>query len=124
MDKKIILLGILVLVVYIGMTGCISPTTDEGEDTDGDSYPDNNDEFPNDPNEWIDSDKDGIGDNADDFPTDATLHEIYYIHDSLGTEKKDDPWILSPSENKEFTWSISEEWKFVFINQRTVDLSC
>lgn len=34
-------------------------------DTDGDGTPDNEDAFPNDPNEWRDSDGDGIGDNSD-----------------------------------------------------------
>ncbi len=34
-------------------------------DTDGDGVPDDEDVFPNDPNEWADSDSDGVGDNAD-----------------------------------------------------------
>jgi hypothetical protein len=34
-------------------------------DTDGDGYTDNEDVFPNNPNEWADNDSDGIGDNAD-----------------------------------------------------------
>lgn len=37
-------------------------------DSDGDGYPDNQDAFPNDPDEWADSDGDGVGDNADPFP--------------------------------------------------------
>lgn len=41
-------------------------------DTDGDGVPDDEDAFPNDPNEWADSDGDGIGDNADVAPDDAT----------------------------------------------------
>ncbi|SFV89487.1 OmpA-like transmembrane domain protein [hydrothermal vent metagenome] len=34
-------------------------------DTDNDGHPDNQDAFPNDPNEWLDTDGDGTGNNAD-----------------------------------------------------------
>jgi len=34
-------------------------------DTDNDGYPDSEDAFPNNPNEWQDSDNDGTGDNSD-----------------------------------------------------------
>jgi hypothetical protein len=34
-------------------------------DTDGDGVPDDQDAFPNDPNEWLDTDGDGTGNNAD-----------------------------------------------------------
>ncbi|MBA3045065.1 MAG: hypothetical protein KKH41_00310 [Candidatus Thermoplasmatota archaeon] len=37
-------------------------------DADGDGYPDAEDIFPDDANEWLDSDSDGIGNNADAFP--------------------------------------------------------
>ncbi|MBF92339.1 MAG: hypothetical protein CMB78_00975 [Euryarchaeota archaeon] len=40
-------------------------------DSDGDSYKDPYDAFPDDSSEWADSDGDGVGDNADAFPTDA-----------------------------------------------------
>jgi hypothetical protein len=39
-------------------------------DSDGDSYVDSNDAFPNDPTEWKDTDSDGVGDNSDAFPSD------------------------------------------------------
>ncbi len=41
------------------------------DDSDGDGYPDDLDDFPYDPSEWYDSDGDGIGDNADPYPYDA-----------------------------------------------------
>lgn len=41
-------------------------------DSDGDGVPDQDDAFPNDPNESVDSDGDGIGDNADFAPDDPT----------------------------------------------------
>jgi hypothetical protein len=39
-------------------------------DTDGDGTPDDEDAFPNNPDEDTDTDGDGTGDNADDFPSD------------------------------------------------------
>ena len=39
-------------------------------DSDGDGVPDDEDAFPNDPNETVDSDGDGVGDNGDAFPND------------------------------------------------------
>ncbi len=42
------------------------------KDSDGDRWPDINDQFPLDPKEWVDSDNDGVGDNADPFPDEPT----------------------------------------------------
>ncbi|MEK9700309.1 MAG: hypothetical protein VW270_31295, partial [Candidatus Poseidoniales archaeon] len=42
----------------------------EDPDRDRDSYPNEEDAFPDDPNEWLDTDEDGVGDNADVFPED------------------------------------------------------
>ena len=41
-------------------------------DTDNDGYDDQDDAFPNDPNEHADSDNDGVGDNADWAPNDPS----------------------------------------------------
>ncbi len=60
-------LGVLVFIAAVLLSGCIGP-----RDSDGDGYPDEEDRFPNDPNEWIDSDNDGVGDNSDAFPRDST----------------------------------------------------
>ncbi len=38
---------------------------ERSDDQDGDGVPDNEDAFPNDPNEWEDSDNDGVGNNSD-----------------------------------------------------------
>ncbi len=52
-------------------TICTSEESPEPKlDTDGDGVPDDQDAFPNDPNESKDSDGDGIGDNADVAPND------------------------------------------------------
>jgi len=40
------------------------------QDSDGDGYTDDIDDFPYDPYEWFDSDLDGIGDNEDLYPYD------------------------------------------------------
>ncbi len=47
-------------------------TSEDLIDSDGDGFPDSQDAFPNDPNEWADTDSDGVGDNADAFPNDPT----------------------------------------------------
>lgn len=41
-------------------------------DRDGDGTPDDEDAFPNNPNETVDTDGDGVGDNSDAFPEDAS----------------------------------------------------
>ncbi|MCH1524556.1 MAG: hypothetical protein L7S41_05370, partial [Candidatus Thalassarchaeaceae archaeon] len=43
----------------------------ETVDTDGDGVGDNSDIFPNDSNETVDTDGDGVGDNSDIFPNDS-----------------------------------------------------
>ena len=50
----------------------VSVSIPEFVDTDGDGYSDQNDAFPNDPNEWEDTDGDGVGDNSDWAPNDST----------------------------------------------------
>lgn len=47
----------------------VCETTFDAFDTDGDGVPDEDDEFPNDPDESKDSDGDGVGDNADIAPS-------------------------------------------------------
>jgi hypothetical protein len=46
-------------------------TTVKEPDTDNDGYPDSQDSFPEDPNEWYDTDGDLWGDNSDAFPLDG-----------------------------------------------------
>ena len=48
-------------------------------DTDGDSYTDDVDAFPDDPTEWLDSDNDTYGDNSDVFPNNASEHLLIYL---------------------------------------------
>ncbi|MEW5936266.1 MAG: putative Ig domain-containing protein [Candidatus Thermoplasmatota archaeon] len=54
-------------------------------DTDGDGVPDDEDAFPNDPEEWEDTDSDGVGDNSDAFPDDPAASV-----DTDGDGKPDD----------------------------------
>jgi len=60
-------------------TGCGSAPV---ADTDGDGTPDDEDAFPDDPNEDTDTDGDGVGDNADAFPNDPTrtMSEKLVLH--------------------------------------------
>ena len=48
-------------------------------DTDGDGVADDQDAFPNDPNEWLDTDGDGIGNNADTDDDDDGMPDDWEI---------------------------------------------
>jgi hypothetical protein len=50
--------------------GAFESEFSEASDTDGDGTPDDQDDFPSNPDEDTDTDGDGTGDNADDFPSD------------------------------------------------------
>ncbi|MBS3801273.1 MAG: hypothetical protein KGY65_00830 [Candidatus Thermoplasmatota archaeon] len=119
MDKKIIITVLLMIFILIGLTGCYARDDTSGPDSDGDSYSDSEDEFPNDPDEWFDSDGDGVGNNEDDFPNDPSLSQINYLHDSIGD--LNDPWLLSSGESEMFSWSVTEEWKFIYVNSSTLE---
>jgi hypothetical protein len=63
-------------------------------DQDGDDYPNSQDAFPNDPNEWIDTDGDNIGNNADtddDGDGMPDYWEIEHGFSSLIYNADDDP---------------------------------
>ncbi|MDG1543672.1 MAG: DUF5050 domain-containing protein [archaeon] len=53
-------------------------------DSDGDTYPDYLDDFPDDPTEWLDTDDDGIGNNADTDDDDDGLTD--FQEEQLGTD--------------------------------------
>ena len=49
-------------------------------DSDGDTYFDCYDPFPNDPTEWVDTDSDGVGDNSDDdIDGDGVENDLDYL---------------------------------------------
>jgi hypothetical protein len=52
-------------------------TKDEVVDGDGDGVPDDEDDFPFDPEEWLDTDKDGIGNNADEDDDEDGIPDIW-----------------------------------------------
>jgi len=63
-------------------------------DSDSDDFPNGQDAFPYDPNEWIDTDNDGIGDNADtDDDGDGMPDgwEVAYSLNPLVNDAADDP---------------------------------
>lgn len=74
MDKHLLVIGVAVLIICVGLSGCNEQEVTKEIDTDGDGYNDKVDEFPYNSSEWIDSDNDGYGDNSDDFPYDFSEH--------------------------------------------------
>lgn len=68
MDKHLLVIGVAVLIICVGLSGCNEQEVTKEIDTDGDGYNDKADEFPYNSSEWIDSDNDGYGDNSDAFP--------------------------------------------------------
>jgi len=52
-------------------------------DSDGDGVPDDEDAFPNDPDESVDTDDDGIGDNADPDDDGDTMPDDYEVANGL-----------------------------------------
>ncbi len=70
--RKTIISIFAVILIAVSTLGCLQDGDifDPDRDSDGDGYPDSQDAFPDDPNEWRDSDNDGIGDNSDTSPYD------------------------------------------------------
>lgn len=62
---------------------------EEWSDNDSDGTGDNSDEFPDDNSEWLDSDDDGVGDNSDAFPNDP-LEQIDTDSDNIGNNADSD----------------------------------
>jgi len=58
---------------------------DETHDDDGDGVGNNTDEFPQDPDEQFDKDGDGVGDNADAFPDNKYASNWSTIYAAVGT---------------------------------------
>ena len=104
MRKELVIVGIMLMLLAVGLSGCTSTTYESGDsdnsnsddtskvkDTDGDGYPDTTDDFPYDSSEWKDSDYDGVGDNTDEFP-----HNKYEQYDSdkdgVGNNADDFPY--------------------------------
>lgn len=72
-SKTLILVSIIIAAaVVIALLFVLTSQTGEGRDSDGDGVLDEEDAFPEDPDEWADSDGDGVGDNSDEFPNDPT----------------------------------------------------
>ena len=58
---------------------------DETHDDDGDGVGNNTDVFPQDPDEQFDDDNDGVGNNADDFPDNPYASNWSTIYSAFGT---------------------------------------
>jgi len=82
--------AILTLTLVIILAGCIFT-----KDSDGDGYPDEEDMFPDDPEEWLDADGDGVGDNSDVFSNDP---EEWLDTDGDGVGDNSDAFPNDPAE--------------------------
>jgi hypothetical protein len=63
-------------------------------DSDGDGFPDDVDDFPTDPTEWLDTDGDGIGNNSDEDDDDDGMPDAWEIEfelDPLVDDAAEDP---------------------------------
>ena len=122
----------VVLLLVVGLSGCVEVDSDgdgysdskdafpndddEWFDSDSDGVGDNSDEFPNDTNEWIDIDNDGYGDNSDDFPDDNRYHKKEYIIGEYGPVS----YTLESNQGSGATVYITNEWKYVYVDWEVV----
>lgn len=81
----------------------VNVVTSGGTDTDGDGHLNDQDKFPEDPNEWEDTDGDGVGNNGDNCPMVANADQDDYDNDNLGNscDPDDDNDGLSDSEESQ-----------------------
>lgn len=59
-------------------------------DSDGDGIDDDQDAFPDNPNEWVDFDEDGLGDNSEDLCPDTLLNEPFDSNGCSYSQRDDD----------------------------------
>ena len=114
MKKHLIIIGITLVLLTVGLSGCVEEA--DAKDTDGDGYTDDIDAFPNDKSEWIDTDKDGVGDNADDYPYDDRYSKIEYI---IGGNTPSS-YTLESNEGSGASHYITQEWKYVYVDWEVV----
>jgi len=67
-DKSKLFKWIAIIVVIICVSLVIISVIESQTDSDNDGVVDQNDAFPNNPDEWSDEDEDGVGDNTDECP--------------------------------------------------------
>ena len=91
----LLITAILIPIIIVGFVN-IQFAIAEDPDIDDDGYPNDEDEFPEDPNEWQDCDQDGVGDNADDFPNDPAASK------DTDDDGAPDEWNPGKSEEEEF----------------------
>ena len=103
---NLIIVSIFLLLVIL-TSGC-TDFNGEAKDSDNDGVPDDDDAFPNDPNEQFDNDKDNIGDNSDtDDDNDGYTDEEELAYgsdpfdkDSIPGEDDDGDGLTNDLENK------------------------
>lgn len=85
----------IVLSLYFVYYNPSNSNDDEHEnDSDGDGHPDENDAFPDDPDEWVDLDNDGVGNNTDLYD-EGNAGLYIYVH-QYGAEAQIDEASMFP----------------------------
>ena len=106
MKKHLIVIGMTLILLIVGLSGCTNPIGPG--DTDGDGYNDDVDAFPNDSDEWEDSDGDGVGDNSDAFPNNSYEQ---YDSDKDGVGNNADAFPYNPYYHKKTTVYYRQNYK-------------
>jgi alpha-tubulin suppressor-like RCC1 family protein len=82
-------------------------------DTDGDGYPDFNDDLPENASEWKDSDGDGVGDNQDVYPLDPDKtkfeEEIIWDQDLSQITTKETTLTATSKTERPVIYSVNDE---------------
>jgi alpha-tubulin suppressor-like RCC1 family protein len=82
-------------------------------DTDGDGYPDFNDDLPENASEWKDSDGDGVGDNQDVYPLDPNKtkfeEEIIWDQDLSQITTKETTLTATSKTERPVIYSVNDE---------------
>jgi hypothetical protein len=115
MKKHLIAIGMTLMLLIVGFSGCIT----EDKDIDGDGYNDDVDAFPNDISEWLDSDNDSVGDNSDDFPHDDKYYEKAEWSNYAYTE--DLHMELGGNRGRDSSDYLSSDWTYVIINWTVIE---
>jgi len=93
MKKQLLIVGIIIILLTVGLSGCNEET--KIEDTDGDGYPDD----------------------IDDFPNDTNLHEKIIWHQFENKELAHDTFYPSDAPYREISSDVKYvEWTWNLVN--------
>jgi hypothetical protein len=128
LEKITLRLTVLATVLlFILSSGCFESEdgeeSEENEDSDGDGFPNTEDAFPNNVNEWLDTDGDGVGDNGDAFPNDSSETQDT---DGDGVGDNSDEFPNDPTETRDSdrdgTGDNADDYPDDFSNQARLEI--